>query len=68
MTDSEVPQDKSELFINQILAHTQPRLMDIFREKFGEAMEGEEMLELVANVQLYTASCMHKALTGGQLL
>lgn len=60
--------DKAETFINQILEHTQPQLMGIFTEKFGEAMEGEEMLELVANVQLYTAACMSKAITGGMLL
>lgn len=50
--------DGTQRIINTILKESQPRLVDLFREKFDEEIESEAMLELIVSIQLYAAGCM----------
>lgn len=52
----------TDTLVNQVLQDSLPELRNLFEGTFGEEMESERMLELVAAVQMYAGSCMRTVL------
>lgn len=55
-----------DMIAGTIISDSQEQLVNLFREMFGEEIESEAMLELIAKIQLYATTCMRTALLIGE--
>ena len=53
---------KYDSLVNTVLDNSQQKLLNLFEGMFAEEIEGEQMQELIAQIQLYCGSCMRAAL------